>query len=126
MERLLHYIFGSFKITHRQKSPYPLSLVTPVHPVLDVLLPVQVRFVFAIEAQQQRVERKPSDPPASLNGPVLYVFGKLQYIQSSFSVVAQTQQAPQREREPVHHTASTPTRNQTHLSRVWSKDKSLL
>lgn len=80
-----------------------------MHPVLDVLLPVQVRFVFAIEAQQQRVERKPSDPPASLNGPVLYVFGKLQYIQSSFSVVAQTQQAPQREREPVHHTASTPT-----------------
>lgn len=85
-----------------------------MHPVLDVALPVQVRFVFAIEAQQQRVERKPSDPPASLNGPVLHVFGKLQYIQPSFSVVAQTQQAPQRQREPVHHTASTPTHAITH------------
>ena len=37
------------------------------------VLPVQVRFVFAVEAQQQRVEGKAPDPPASLNGPILHV-----------------------------------------------------
>lgn len=73
------------------------------------VLPVQLRFVFPIEAQQQRVEGKTPDPPASLNRLVLRVLGELQHLQLKLGVVAQTEEAPQGEGELVHHAASTPT-----------------
>lgn len=82
------------------------------------MLPVQVRLVFAIEAQQQRVDRKASDPPASLNGPVLHVLGELQHLQPGLGVVAETQQAPQGEGELVRHTTSTPTHTHSHNQSV--------
>ena len=58
------------------------------------MLPVKVRFVFAIEAQQQRMDGKAPDPPASLNGPVLHVLGELQHLQPGLSIVTKAQQAP--------------------------------
>lgn len=57
--------------------------------------PVQMGFVFPIEAQQKRMKWKALDPPASLNGPVLHVLGELQYIQPGLGVVTQGQEAPQ-------------------------------
>lgn len=57
------------------------------------------------------MKRKTSDPPASLDGPVLRVFGEFQHVHTSLSIVRQTQEAPEGEREPVHRTASAPTRS---------------
>lgn len=71
------------------------------------VLPVEVRFVLAVKAQQQSVEGKAPDPPASLNGPVLHVLGQLQNLQASLHIVTEAQQPPQGQGQLVHQTAPT-------------------
>jgi len=70
------------------------------------LLPVQLRLVFAVEAQQQGGEGEAPDPPAGLNAAVLQVLGELQHLQAGLGVVTQAQEAPQGEAELVQRAAS--------------------
>lgn len=79
------------------------------HCFMDGPLPVQVGFVFTVEAQQHAVEGEAPDPPASLDGAVLWMLGELEHIQPSLSIVTQNQEAPQRERELVHLPPSSGT-----------------
>lgn len=73
------------------------------------MIPVQLRFVLVVEAQQHRVKGKTFDPPAGLDGPVLHVFGELQNLQPNLSVITQSQKAPEGEDELVQHTSSVKT-----------------
>lgn len=69
-------------------------------------VPVQLRLVLVVKAQQQRVKGETFDPPAGLDGPILHVLGELQNLQPDLSVVTQTQETPQGEGQLVEHTSS--------------------
>lgn len=73
------------------------------------LVPVQLRLVLVVKAQQQRVKGKTFDPPAGLDGPILHVLGELQNLQPDFSVITQAEEAPEGEGQLVEQTSSART-----------------
>lgn len=76
------------------------------HTQAVMLIPVQLRLVLVVKAQQQRVEGKTFNPPAGLDGPILHVLGELQNLQPDLSVITQTQEAPQGQGQLVEQTPS--------------------
>lgn len=73
------------------------------------LIPVQLRLVLVVKAQQQRVKGKTFDPPAGLDGPVLHVLGELQNLQADLSVITQAEGAPEGEGQLVEQASSART-----------------